>query len=182
MGSMEQGHVRRIFEAVEGDLAESGNGMRLLGIVSGRDSCPPDWDVLGLADDCRALGVDVLSAEGGDRRLLVAGQVYSDVYAVALLPPGLPAVAAARHLQRLLAVDSLLRPEERLLPASEVISLLKRWEWQVAVIFGPAFAAKAVEKACAGRNCGQMTPQGLGDVRRHLVSATGGSIDFTEST
>ncbi|WP_148266599.1 hypothetical protein [Methanocella arvoryzae] len=179
---MEQGHVRRTFEAVERDLAESGSGMKVLGIVSGRDCYPPGEDALRLADDCRALGIDVLSAEDGDRRLLVAGQVYSDVYAVVLLPPGLPAVAAARHLQRLLAADSLLRPEERLLPASEVLSLLGRWEWQVAVIFGPAFAAKAVEKACAGHDCGRMTSRGIGEVRRCLVSATGGSIDFTEST
>ncbi len=179
---MDQGHVRRIFQAVEKSLAGSGNGLKVLHIVSGSECFPRDEWALQLVDDCRALGLDVLFTEAADRRLLVAGQVYDDVYAVSLLTPNMPAVAAARYLQRLLSAESILGPEERLLPASDLDALLKRWEWQVSLIFGQSFAARLIEKAFAGQNCGRMTPEGLEQVRRYLISATGGSVDFTEST
>lgn len=180
--SMDKGHERRVFQALETSVRESGTGLRLLYIISGTDCFPRDEGMMQIVSDCRALGIDVLSAETGDRRLLVAGQVYDDVYAVSLLPENVPAVTAARYLQRLLTTDSHLRPEERLLPASDANSVLKRWEWQLSVIFGSRFAVRLLEAACDGQSEGGMTTESLDRVRRYLIRATYGAIDFTEST
>jgi hypothetical protein len=179
---MDKGHERRVFQALEKSMRESGTGLRLLHIISGTGCFPPDEGMMQVVIDCRALGIDVLATEADGRRLLVAGQVYDDVFAVSLLPENVPAVTAARYLQRLLTSDSLLRPEERLLPASDTSLLLKRWEWQVSVIFGPRFAARLVEAACNGQSGGHMTSESLDQVRRYLIRATCGSVDFTEST
>lgn len=170
--------ARQIYEAVRERLAAMGADQRLLHVVSGDQCYPPAAPVLQIVDECRALGLDVLTRDGSGERLLVAGYAYDNVYAVSRIGASLPAAIAARDLQRLLAANPPGKPGPALLPASEVSAALGRWERQLALVYGRRFAARLVEKACGGSSA-PLAPGGLEAVRRHLVAVTGGCIVFS---
>jgi len=176
---MDRRDTRQLFRALESYLRESQTKLTLLHLISGEDCYPPDKRVLQMVSDCRELGIDVLHTEEGDHRLLMAGQVYDDLYAVTHIPKDVSAVTAARDLQRRMSADRFCPTEKTLVPASDASTIMKRWEWQLTLVFGPRFAARLMEKAICGQSPGRMTAEGLENVRRHLISATGGCIDFS---
>ena len=177
---MDRSDISLLFRALESHLTEAQTRVTLLHLISGESCYPPDEKVLQLVCDCRTLGIDVLHTEAGDHRLLIASQVYDDIYAVTHLPEHVPAVTAARDLQRRMSADNFDLTEKTLVPASDASTVMKRWEWQVKLVFGPRFAARLMEKARSGQSSGRMTAEGLEKVRRLIISATGGCIDFVK--
>ena len=177
---MDRKDISVLFRALASYLTESQTRLTLLHLISGEDCYPPDKRVMQLVGDCRALGIDVLYTEAGDSRLLIAGQVYDDIYAVTYIPENVSAVTAARDLQRRMSFENIIRPDEALVPAGDANSTLKKWEWQVTLVFGTRFAARLLEKARHGQSSSYMTAEGLEKVRRHIISATGGCIEFVK--
>ncbi|HMK47384.1 MAG TPA: hypothetical protein VK436_12230, partial [Methanocella sp.] len=153
----------------------------LICIASCNECYPQDADLSRTFEECRELGIDALFSGSDGAKLLLVGQSYDDLYIAVYLPREMPVAAAARDLRRILSAGPECNPGEPLLPANDVSSTLGRWERKISRIFGDKYAAKLLEQACLGLNHGHMTKKSLEEVRRSLISATGGCIDFAES-
>lgn len=170
MGSLHEAHAGDGESPDEGTMAiyTSAGGLSLL----------PGAEARAAADACRRLGGDAFVLESADHATIAVLDGYDGSCAVAVCDPGASLSAIIRGLRARLYVRDVSEGPGRVLPAAAVRPALRRWERQIAVVFGRNYAARLVSRIAGDKDQGTMTIDDLEGVCRQLSVAIAGCIEL----
>jgi hypothetical protein len=136
--------------------------------------CP--GEVKTILDACHSLRADALVLETIDHATVTVMNIYDGTFAAALCDPYAHLPSIIRGLQVRLYSGPCDESSAASMPAATARSALGRWERQIALVFGRQYAAILVTGAAGDKAPGEMSAEGLEQIRLRLVSAIGGCI------